>query len=118
MRDSIFAVDDETMEYVVAKLLLQSKLTISVAESHTGGFISHKLTNIPDSSKYFKRGIIAYSDESKVELLKVSPEAIRLFGAVSKQVADAMADGVRRIANTDIGLAVTGIAGPIRGKRR
>ncbi|MEK6647017.1 MAG: competence/damage-inducible protein A [Candidatus Firestonebacteria bacterium] len=112
LRDSIFAVDDETMEYVVAKLLLQSKLTISVAESHTGGFISHKLTNIPDSSKYFKRGIIAYSDESKVELLKVSPEAIRLFGAVSKQVADAMADGVRRIANTDIGLAVTGIAGP------
>ncbi|MFH1824806.1 MAG: competence/damage-inducible protein A [Candidatus Firestonebacteria bacterium] len=115
LEDNIFGIDDETMEKVVAILLFMKNLTIGVAESCTGGLISNKLTDIPGSSSYFKRGIVAYSNEAKVELLKVPEEAIRTFGAVSKEVAEEMAISIRKSSKTNLGLSVTGLAGPSGG---
>jgi nicotinamide-nucleotide amidase len=109
---SVYGSGEDTLESVVADLFIQRKLTLATAESCTGGLISHKLTNIPGSSNFFNRGIVAYSNEAKVELLGVPAELIQQHGAVSRQVAEAMAKGVRAKAGTDIGLAVTGIAGP------
>ena len=78
----------------------------------TGGYISHLLTNIPGISAVFNRSIISYSNESKIENLNVPPDILNSYGAVSKETAILMASGVRKLANTDIGLSVTGIAGP------
>ncbi len=108
----IYGTGDETIEKIVAQLLFDRKLTVSVAESCTGGLISHKLTNIPGSSSYYKRGFITYTNTSKIALLNVAEETIKEFGAVSEQTAAEMADGVRKISSTDIGLSATGIAGP------
>lgn len=111
----IYGVDDEELEEIVGKLLTEKRLRISVAESCTGGLIAHRMTNVPGSSNYFERGIIAYSNRSKVETLKISPEIIREHGAVSKETAEAMAVGIRELGGTDIGLSTTGIAGPSGG---
>jgi len=111
----IFASDDKTMEAVVGGLLKERKMTISVAESCTGGLIGHRLTSISGSSLYFERGVIVYSDRSKVEILGVKQETINSYGAVSDQTVREMAEGVKKIAKTDMGLAVTGIAGPLGG---
>lgn len=108
----IFAVDRETMEGAVGELLLEKGMTISVAESCTGGLIGHRLTEIPGSSAYFPCGIISYSNEAKQNLLGVDPRLILQYGAVSSPVAEAMAAGVRDLGSTSLGLAVTGIAGP------
>lgn len=107
-----YGYGEEGMEVVVARLLLSKAKTIALAESCTGGLISHKLTNTPGSSGYYMQGAVTYSNAAKQEVLGVSPQLIAEFGAVSEQVAEAMAAGVRRWARTDIGLAVTGIAGP------
>jgi len=87
-------------------------LTVAVGESCTGGLVGAALTAIPDSSDYMRGGVIAYSDAPKSELLAVSPELIAEFGAVSESVARAMAEGVRARCHADIGVAVTGVAGP------
>jgi nicotinamide-nucleotide amidase len=87
-------------------------LKLAVAESCTGGLIGHRLTNVPGSSDYLDRVEVCYSNRAKVEILGVSPEIIETSGAVSAPVAAAMAQGVRRRAGTDLGLSVTGIAGP------
>ena len=108
----IFGTDSDTLESVVAKFLVENNLTISVAESCTGGLLAKRLTDIPGSSAYFKMGIIAYSNEAKIERLKVPEEMLRRYGAVSSQVAIKMADAVRKSARTDIGISITGIAGP------
>jgi nicotinamide-nucleotide amidase len=108
----IYAVGEIDLEVTLSELLKEKNLSIAVAESCTGGLISDRLTDIPGSSSYFHTGIIAYSNETKTKLLGVSPELIELHGAVSKEVAIAMAEGVRHISATDIGLSVTGIAGP------
>jgi nicotinamide-nucleotide amidase len=108
----IFAVGEELLEEVVARLLKERELTISVAESCTGGNIASLLTNISGSSEYFERGVVTYSNGSKVELLKVDEEVILEHGAVSPEVAQQMAQGVRSISGTDLGLATTGILGP------
>ena len=108
----IYGEGDITLEIVVAELLLKESLTIGVAESCTGGLISHKLTNVPGSSHYFNRGFVAYSNEAKNEILGVPKETIQTHGAVSPETAKAMAEGVRRISGTDIGISTTGIAGP------
>ena len=92
--------------------MIKYKLTISVAESCTGGLIANRITNVSGSSKYFERGIIAYSNKSKVDLLGVPEKLIIKHGAVSEEVAKAMAIGIRKISNTDIGISTTGIAGP------
>lgn len=112
----VFAVDDETMEEVVGILLRQRGATISVAESCTGGLIGHRLTEVPGSSAYFQYGVVTYSNEAKEKLLHVDGELLRRFGAVSSQVARAMAAGVRELGKTSLGLAVTGIAGPEGGR--
>ena len=112
LADILYARGPEEMESVVGRLLTERHRKLAVAESCTGGLIGHRLTNIPGSSDYLDRVAVCYSDRAKTELLGVSPELIRANGAVSASVAGAMAQGVRRSAQTDLGLSVTGIAGP------
>lgn len=108
----IFGLDDETLEEVVGMLLKQHGLTLSLAESCTGGLTSKKITDIPGSSDYFIGGIISYSNDAKISLLNVSEQTLMRQGAVSAATALAMAVGVREKLGSDIGLAITGIAGP------
>ncbi|MFC1529035.1 CinA family nicotinamide mononucleotide deamidase-related protein, partial [Candidatus Latescibacterota bacterium] len=110
--DHVYSTGDESLEEVCAKMLIKNELTIGVAESCTGGLVAHRLTNIPGSSAYMQCGIIAYSNKSKQDVLRVDPELIKKFGAVSADVAAAMAEGVRVVAGSDIGISTTGIAGP------
>lgn len=102
----------EILEIVLGEVLREKKATIALAESCTGGLISHRITNVPGSSAYFERGIIAYSNQAKLDYLSVSGEILKEFGAVSSETAIAMASGIRKAANATFGLAVTGIAGP------
>jgi len=111
----VYGTDDQTLEEVVGKLLLEKGKTIAVAESCTGGLIGAKLTNISGSSEYFERGVVTYSNQAKTQLLGVPPEIIEKYGAVSEEVAILMAEGVRGLAKTDYGLSATGIAGPKGG---
>lgn len=111
----IYGTDTEELETVVGRILTEQRRTISVAESCTGGLLAHRLTNIPGSSAYFERGYITYSNTSKHFELGVPLSLLQNFGAVSKEVAEAMAFGVRTKANTDIGISITGIAGPTGG---
>ncbi len=111
----IYSVGDEELEEVIGRLLMERKLTVAVAESCTGGHIANLITNISGSSNYFERGVVAYSNPSKIETLGVPEGLIEQHGAVSREVAEAMAAGVRRIARTDIGISTTGIAGPTGG---
>jgi nicotinamide-nucleotide amidase len=115
LRPYIYAYDEETLEGLIAGLMTEKKLTLAVAESCTGGLIADRLTDIPGSSTFFERGIIAYSNRSKIDLLRVPEEVIETFGAVSEQVAVQMAEGVMALGKTDLGLATTGIAGPTGG---
>ncbi len=108
----IYGKDDDTLEGVVGRLLKDRGLTIAVAESCTGGLISHRITNVSGSSSYFERALITYSNGAKVELLNIDEDLIEQYGAVSMEVARLMADGVRKVSGTDIGLAATGIMGP------
>lgn len=108
----IFGRDGEKLEEVVGRILRERGLKIAVAESCTGGFISHLLTNVSGSSNYFERGVVSYSNASKVELLKVDEDVITEYGAVSMEVAKKMAEGIKAISGTDLGLSVTGIMGP------
>lgn len=107
--------DKESLEKRLGERLREKKLTISVAESCTGGLISHRITNISGSSDYFEQGVITYSNKSKMHLLDVPKLILESFGAVSAESAKAMAEGVRTISKSDLGLAVTGIAGPTGG---
>jgi len=100
------------LEVRAGQALAQRNLTLAVAESCTGGLIGHRLTNVPGSSSYFLGGIISYSYDAKERLLGVSHATLYDFGAVSEQTAREMAHGARRALGADIGLAVTGIAGP------
>jgi nicotinamide-nucleotide amidase len=110
--DAVFGVNGQTLEDIMGALLIQRTLTLAVAESCTGGMIGSRITNIAGSSEYFERGVVTYSNEAKTELLGVPAELIERRGAVSREVATAMALGIRERAGTDLGLAVTGIAGP------
>ncbi len=101
-----------TLENQVGELLGRHGLTLATAESCTGGLIAHRLTNIPGSSSYFMGGVVAYAYEAKEALLGVQHETLMQYGAVSEQVALEMARGVRQRLDTDLGLSVTGIAGP------
>ena len=108
----IFGRDGETLEEVVGRILNERGLKIAIAESCTGGHFSNLLTNISGSSNYFERGVVAYSNASKVEILKVDEDTISEYGTVSLEVAKQMAEGIRSISGTDIGLSITGIMGP------
>jgi nicotinamide-nucleotide amidase len=109
---SIFAFRGETMEEIVGLRLAVGGFTLAVAESCTGGLICERLTEVPGSSVYLMEGVVAYSNEAKTRTLGVDPQLIERHGAVSGEVAEAMAEGVRLRAGADFGLSVTGIAGP------
>lgn len=110
-----FSVKGKSMEAEVAELLLKKKATIAVAESCTGGLISHLLTNMPGSSRYFLFSAVSYSNESKIKVLGVSPDTLQKNGAVDEETAKEMAQGVRMLAGADYGLSTSGIAGPTGG---
>jgi len=115
LKKYIFAYGTETLEGLVARMLTEKKLTLAVAESCTGGLITDRLTDVPGSSGFLERGVVTYSNASKIALLGVPEAVVAEFGAVSDETARYMAEGVRRLAGTELGLAVTGIAGPSGG---
>jgi nicotinamide-nucleotide amidase len=115
VQDYIFAYGDKTLEEVIAGLLTEKKLTIAVAESCTGGLITNRLTDVSGSSNYLERGLVTYSNKAKISMLGVPAEVIEKNGAVSEETARLMAEGVRKLAGTDLGLSSTGIAGPTGG---
>jgi competence/damage-inducible protein CinA-like protein len=108
----VFSTEGETMEEVVGKHLRLRRLTLATAESCTGGLISDRITNVPGSSDYFLEGVVSYSNEAKENILGVPKDVLDAHGAVSAPVVEAMAQGVRKLAGSDIGVAVSGIAGP------
>jgi nicotinamide-nucleotide amidase len=108
----IYARGEELLEETIGKILTERNLTIAVAESCTGGFIASRITDISGSSNYFERGVVAYSNAAKVEILKVNEDTLQKFGAVSQEVAMQMAEGIRAISGADIGISTTGILGP------
>ena len=110
--DNIYGYNDETLEGVVQKMLTETKRTVSVAESCTGGMVSSKLTNTPGSSICFKQSVITYSNESKMQLLNVKQETLEQFGAVSEQTANEMLNGILSLSKSEYAVSVTGIAGP------
>jgi nicotinamide-nucleotide amidase len=112
---AIFSFNGETMEQVVALKLTVGGYTLGIAESCTGGLVAQRLTEIPGSSKYFLEGVVAYSNEAKIRTLNVDPNLLQQHGAVSAEVAEAMAEGIRKRADADFGLSITGIAGPDGG---
>ena len=111
----VYSTDGRAMEEVLGGMLVERTLSIAVAESCTGGLIASRLTDVPGSSRYVERGVVAYSNAAKTELLGVSKEMLAVHGAVSEPVAIAMAEGIRARARTDIGVGVTGVAGPDGG---
>lgn len=111
----IYGRDEVTLEQATGWLLAEKGLTLATAESCTGGLLSHRITNVPGSSRYFLFGTTAYDNRFKVEVLKVDPDIIADKGAVSSEVAEQMARGVRTLAGTDFGVGITGIAGPEGG---
>ncbi len=115
--DYLFGIDAETMESVAGELLRNQGKTLATAESCSGGLIGHKITSVPGSSDYFVGGLVAYSNEVKEKLLGVDPDLLAGHGAVSGEVAMAMAHGVRTKTGADMGLSVTGIAGPAGGSQ-
>ena len=108
----VYGIDSENIEQRVVELLKENNMTIATAESCTAGYIPKRLTDIPGASEVFGCGIISYSNEIKQQLLGVKKETLDRFGAVSEQTAREMAAGVRRVSGADIGISVTGIAGP------
>ncbi len=108
----IYSFKDEPLEVVVGNLLREKKLTLSIAESCTGGYVSHLITSVPGSSEYFQGSIVPYSYEIKMQQLDVKPETLNQYGAVSEQTITEMAELVRKKFNTNIGVATSGVAGP------
>lgn len=107
--------EDESIEFVLGKLLTQKKLTLSTAESCTGGKISETITSVAGSSAYFRGGVVTYATDTKITLLKVNPTTIQNHSVVSKEVAEEMALGVQKLLQTDFAIATTGNAGPSKG---
>ncbi len=110
--DNVFSTSGEDLEEIVGILLRQRQQTVAAAESCTGGFLGHRLTNVPGSSDYFLLGITAYHNDQKSRLLHVPQDLLEKYGAVSSEVASIMATGIRERSSADYGLAITGIAGP------
>lgn len=110
--DIVYGYDNEMPEEVVSRLFIEQKLTLGLAESCTGGYLAHLFTTLPGSSAFFKGSIVAYANEAKTSVLGVDPRLISAFGAVSPEVAQAMAQGARKALQTDYAIGITGIAGP------
>ncbi len=115
LKEYIYSYRGEVLEEVVVNMLLSKNLTLSLAESCTGGLLSSKLTSVSGVSKVFDRGIVTYSNTSKSEELGVRESTLRTYGAVSKETAMEMALGIKRASGTDISLSITGVAGPTGG---
>ncbi|MBU4484901.1 nicotinamide-nucleotide amidohydrolase family protein, partial [bacterium] len=115
--DVVYGSGDKDLAQVVAKLLLKNKFTLAVAESCTGGFLANWITDNSGSSKYFERGVVTYSDQSKKDILDVSLKVLNKYGAVSKETAIAMARGLKKISGADIAVSITGVAGPAGGSK-
>jgi nicotinamide-nucleotide amidase len=113
--DDCYGRDDETLEFVVGRLLQERGLMLSVAESCTGGLLGHRITGVPGSSRYFERGVLVYSNAAKQELIRVPEDLLRAHGAVSAPVAEAMVKGVAGVGRSACALAITGVAGPDGG---
>jgi nicotinamide-nucleotide amidase len=111
----VYGGEDDRLEAVIGSMLTERGLTLSMAESCTGGLIGDRLTDVPGSSEYFKGGVVTYGNLSKMDLLGVDRDTLRKHGAVSGEVAEQMAAGCRDLLKTDMGLSVTGIAGPTGG---
>lgn len=111
----IYSEGDLTIEKLIGKLLQSRSETLAVAESCTGGLIAHLLTNVPGSSAYFERGVVTYSNVSKSQILGIDRKLLKKVGAVSSEVAIAMAEGIRKVSGTTYGIGVTGVAGPSGG---
>jgi len=111
----VYAEDWETLEDAVGRLLIERGLTLATAESCTGGLLGNRITNVAGSSEYYLGGIVSYSDAAKMNLLGVSQETLKEFGAVSEETAKEMAAGARRVLQSDVGVSITGIAGPTGG---
>lgn len=107
----------ETLAEKVVKILIKKKLTISFAESCTGGMVSSAITSISGSSKVFTLGLVVYSNKSKINVLKIPKNIIKKYGAVSEQVCLTMVKNVSKISKTNISLSITGIAGPDGGTK-
>jgi nicotinamide-nucleotide amidase len=112
---SVYSVDGRPLEAVVGSMLKERGMTIAVAESCSGGLLASRLTDVPGSSAYFERGVVCYSNRAKTEFVGVPEDMIREHGAVSEPVARAMAEGVAERSRTDVGVGITGIAGPDGG---
>jgi nicotinamide-nucleotide amidase len=108
----------EQISKTVGKLLIKHRLTVGICESCTGGMLGGIITQVPGSSKYFRGGVIAYSNEVKTRIIGVKISTLRKCGAVSAEVAQEMADGVRKKLKSDIGIGITGIAGPSGGTKK
>ncbi len=117
LSEHIYGKDEDLIEEMIGKILLKKKLTLSVAESCTGGLLGAKITDISGSSKYFCGGVCTYTNKSKIDILYVRASSIKKYGAVSKEVAIEMAKKVREKFCSDIGISITGIAGPTGGTK-
>lgn len=113
--ENIFALSDQSLEVVVGKLLSNNNMSLSLAESCTGGNIAHMITSVPGSSNYFTGSVVAYSNKVKAELLGVKMETLERYGAVSEQVVKEMAEGCRALFQSTYAVATSGIAGPSGG---
>jgi len=116
IRDNVIATTEDKIEKILGELLIERKLTISTAESCTGGELAKMITSNSGSSKYFLGGIIPYATEKKIEILKVKKETVDEFTVVSEQVAQEMAKGCQNLFDTNISLSTTGVAGPGKGE--
>ncbi len=113
--EDVYAEDDETMEERIVKMLKESKVSLAVAESCSGGMLSSKLVNVPGVSEVFRGGIIAYENSVKMNVLGVKEETLRKYGAVSEECVREMSEGVKSLLNSDIAVSISGIAGPTGG---
>jgi PncC family amidohydrolase len=109
------ALRGSNLEVVVGRLLREQGLTLALSESCTGGLVGHRVTNVPGSSDYYRGSIVAYASDVKEKLLNVRSETLANYGAVSEQTAREMARGARHLIDADLGVSVTGIAGPTGG---
>ena len=114
----VYGYDNDKLEQVIADLLIQNNLTVSTAESCTSGLLASRLTDVPGSSKYFKGGSVCYSNELKINDIGVDNDLIERYGAVSEEVAESLAKNIAQKNNTDIGIGITGIAGPDGGTEK
>ena len=114
----VYGYDSDKLEQVIADLLIQNNLTVSTAESCTSGLLASRLTDVPGSSQYFKGGSVCYSNELKINDIGVDKDLIERYGAVSEEVAESLAKNIAQKNNTDIGIGITGIAGPDGGTEK